>query len=408
MRGPERMPVVCGGSTPLHIAASLGNAGLCASLLAAQARQPGLELRRMRNLMGMTPINCAAAGGFYEVISVFVEPRRAISSSAAAAVRMHALQGTFSESMQRNMLAMLRRAALLVQLRQIAGDWKRDGRGKPSDNAVTSDIAGLEGLSLHHILQLQRLLARRGSSLRDVLFSLESVMHVSSDGDSGSEGGQDSGEESEGEQEGQRLDASSRAAEIQAMGPYAAGEVAPALAGSTATARQARRRRRRAAQRQRHGQGGEGQASGTGSEGMGRLDQLAANSQRRRERRLLQRVLSEMVMLAEAQQGAGQVPGGSDTLPPKRGSSRGGSGHAACAAPTCLEECSICMDSTAEVYLRPCAHVLCFVCACRLCMRADAAASCPFCRGDIARIAAIPIARTEGRAAASLEAAATL
>lgn len=46
--------------------------------------------------------------------------------------------------------------------------------------------------------------------------------------------------------------------------------------------------------------------------------------------------------------------------------------------------CSICMDRRPAVEVDSCRHELCFVCARRLCLSADAAVpSCPFCRGHI-------------------------
>jgi hypothetical protein len=44
------------------------------------------------------------------------------------------------------------------------------------------------------------------------------------------------------------------------------------------------------------------------------------------------------------------------------------------------EDCQICMDAEVEVRFQECEHSTCFECACRLCLRATEAPSCPFCR----------------------------
>lgn len=60
-RAPSLMPAcLAPGSTALHMAAATGRAQVCVLLLHAQrTRFPGLELRRMRNARGMTPLNIA-------------------------------------------------------------------------------------------------------------------------------------------------------------------------------------------------------------------------------------------------------------------------------------------------------------------------------------------------------------
>ena len=54
LRGMERLPFLCGGSSPLHIAAAQGDTRTCIVLLEGQARHPGLELRRIRNMVGLS------------------------------------------------------------------------------------------------------------------------------------------------------------------------------------------------------------------------------------------------------------------------------------------------------------------------------------------------------------------
>jgi len=72
-RGIERLPFLCGGSTPLHISAAQGDLRSCIVLLEGQWRHPGLDLRGIRNMLGLTPLNCALLGGHHEVVRVLVE-----------------------------------------------------------------------------------------------------------------------------------------------------------------------------------------------------------------------------------------------------------------------------------------------------------------------------------------------
>ena len=71
---PLRMPVFLStGSTALHICAATGREPLCITLLVAQQqRHPGLELRRMRNSRGMTPLNIALLCGHRHLAPLLV------------------------------------------------------------------------------------------------------------------------------------------------------------------------------------------------------------------------------------------------------------------------------------------------------------------------------------------------
>jgi len=64
----------------------------------------------------------------------------------------------------------------------------------------------------------------------------------------------------------------------------------------------------------------------------------------------------------------------------------------------CLNEdcsdCSICMDARTEISFLPCAHSLCFHCACRLLVRGNDAATCPFCRQPVESVTAMEGARS--------------
>jgi hypothetical protein len=101
-------------------------------------------------------------------------------------------------------------------------------------------------------------------------------------------------------------------------------------------------------------------------------------------------------------------PADAADAPSRSGSCAGGGGSKGkgaaageAAAEWGQEECSICMDSGAEVVLRPCAHTLCLQCAWRVCARE--VATCPYCRQDIGGVGAISGAR--GREGGGPEAA---
>jgi hypothetical protein len=357
VRGLDRAAFMCGGSTPLHIAAAQGDARTCAVLLDGQWRHPGLELRRVRNMLGLTPLNCALLGGYQEAVRVLVAPRRrggAGGEPASAAA--------FPASLRTHMLALLRRAALLLQLRGIAAGWGAAGGGVPGD-ATLEQYPGLEQLTMAQIARLRRLLQRQDASLRDVLQGLESAMLQRGEGSSG-EGSSASGSGSEdgAAERGRPPDWGALGAELE----EAAGDSAAAAVAAAARARRRGAGRRRAA-------GG-----------------AAESGARARACHRLQQTLSDVVSLAGAPppappaaaeaSAAARLPGKSAAAPP--------------ASAGDLDECSICMDAVCEVALAPCAHALCFKCACHLCAHATAeAATCPYCRREIASVVAVPGAR---------------
>lgn len=170
-RALDRLPFLCGGSTPLHIAASQGDAQTCAILLEAQWRHPGVELRRIRNILGLTPLNCALLGGYHEVVRVLIEtPRRDRSF-----MRENLPLSSFPESLRVHMISVLQKAALLVYLRDIALQWKKEGTSKPKDSHILH-LNGITSLSLPKIQRMKVLLENEDVSLRDVLFGLECTL----------------------------------------------------------------------------------------------------------------------------------------------------------------------------------------------------------------------------------------
>ena len=137
---------MCGGSTPLHVAAGLGHASAAAALLASEAlRAPGfgLELRRARNMRGLTPLNVALASGHHGLARLLVEGGRSRRSGgrigAAAGPPAGGGEvvvggdepGAMPEELWQRVLCALRRAAVLSQLREIAQGWEKQGLAKP-------------------------------------------------------------------------------------------------------------------------------------------------------------------------------------------------------------------------------------------------------------------------------------
>lgn len=174
-RALDRLPFLCGGSTPLHIAASQGDARTCAILLEAQWRHPGVELRRIRNILGLTPLNCALLGGYHEVVRVLIEtPRRDRSF-----MRENLPLSSFPESLRLHMISVLQKAVLLVYLRDIALQWKKEGNSKSKDSHIL-DLNGITSLSLPKIQRMKELLENEDVSLRDVLFGLECTLQGNS------------------------------------------------------------------------------------------------------------------------------------------------------------------------------------------------------------------------------------
>lgn len=177
-RGLDRLPYLCGGSTPLHIAASQGDAQTCLILLEAQWRFPGLELRRIRNIVGLTPLNCALLGGYHHVVRILVDtPRRErllTSSAAQGSSSSH-----FPSSLRQHMLGVLQKARLLVLLRDIAMHWRAEGVAKESDSQIL-DLYGISNLSYPKIIKMRSLLEDEESSLRDVLHGFECTLREDS------------------------------------------------------------------------------------------------------------------------------------------------------------------------------------------------------------------------------------
>jgi ankyrin repeat protein len=379
LRGMERLPFLCGGSTPLHIAAAQGDARTCLILLDGQWRHPGLELRRVRNMLGLTPLNCALLGGHHDVVRILLESgtragrggRRGRSSAAAAngigesspgtgLYRMVPLHASFPDSLREHMLAVLQRAALLLQLKEIAGEWQAEGAEQAADISIISNMP-LVSLNLNQIQGLQGLLRRRETSLKDFLYGLESTLR----------GASASGRRT------RRRDRRRRAAAAEVeVAAAAAAEVEVEMAPAAITEEE-------------------------DSESEDEVEVESGDRERQHERdNSLEAALHEISGVVV---GGGSTSGTEsestlrDALRPREPENEQGKAISAAAAACmpCDEDCSICMDARTEISFLPCSHSLCFNCACRLLARGTDAATCPFCRQSVESVTALVGARSK-------------
>lgn len=290
-RALDRLPYLCGGSTPLHISAAQGDANTSIVLLEGQWRYPGIELRRIRNILGLTPLNCALLGGYHDVVRVLIEtPRRHRTTE-----RNIRELDSFTDTLRSHMIGVLRKALLLVSLRDIALAWKENGEGTPSDDTILQ-LNGINNLSRSRIERLGRILENENVSLRDVLFGLEYTLH---------------------------------------------------------------------------GQGPTFPFMRLGSR--------------------VNRTISLMNSLSDSESAEDQTTQPPTELETISDDIEQESEHPSSSIE--LEDCQICMDEIIEIRIDSCGHCLCFSCTAQLCTKHGQAASCPFCRGDILTISAIPKCR---------------
>ena len=407
LRGMERLPFLCGGSTPLHIAAAQGDARTCLILLDGQWRHPGLELRRVRNMLGLTPLNCALLGGHHDVVRILLDPgsrttrgRRGGRGGAAAAnglggpltgpaatslFRMVPMNASFPESLREHMLAVLQRAALLLQLREIAGEWRAEGAAQPSDSSIVSDMPLLT-LNLDQIYKLQSLLRRPETSLKDFLCGLESSLH----------GGGTAGRRRRRRVRRREREALANAEVSESTQttptpiPAAAAEAAeiativdsPSSSDGEEEEEDGEGQQRNALELALHEISGSAvPATNSTVNGNNNISGAVAGS------------ASSPHASAEGHSGTEEVGekkkgSSTNTTPP------GPSSFPAVPAVVLDEDCSICMDSKPEIAFLPCSHSLCFHCACRLCSRGTDAATCPFCRRAVESVTALTGARS--------------
>lgn len=192
-RGLDNLPYLCGGSTALHIAASLGDVRSVMVLLQAQWRVHGLELRRLRNIVGLTPVNCALLMGYHSVVRVLVDtPRREMGAGGLttnerrlnSSLLSETQNAEFASGLRDHMNRVLQKATLLVTLRDISLHWRSQGEHQRSTCEALDGIQ-LSTLSLLKIGEMQRLLENEEASLRDILFGFERVLYGGGEGGEG-------------------------------------------------------------------------------------------------------------------------------------------------------------------------------------------------------------------------------
>ncbi|KAH7623923.1 putative Ankyrin-3 [Nannochloris sp. 'desiccata'] len=398
LRGMERLPFLCGGSTPLHIAAAQGDAQTCLVLLDGQWRHPGLELRRVRNMLGLTPLNCALLGGHHDILRSLLDSgsrttrdgRRGGRRGAAAAAangladplggtaatslyRMIPLSASFPDSLREHMLAVLQRAALLLQLREIAGEWRLEGAAQPTDTLIVSNLP-LLSLNVSQINKLQTLLRRRETSLKDFLYGLESTLRRT-----GTDG------RTRTSSRRSRRTRQREAAEVAAAGAAIPAAAAPDEDVEGAHAESAEIEAAAIAEL----------ASSSSSDDDGEEDGRIER-QRRNDLELALHEISGIAAGGVSINGTEGAAAGVEDQQQQLSANNQEEGKSprALLAVVFDEDCSICMDARTEITFLPCAHSLCFQCACRLCARGRDAATCPFCRQPVDSVTALAGARS--------------
>jgi hypothetical protein len=349
-------------------------------------------------MLGLTPLNCALLGGHHDVVRILLESgstmtrngRRGggrvgaaaanglgdpLSGSAASSLyRMVPVSASFPDSLREHMLAVLHRAALLLQLREIAGEWRAEGAARPTDTSIVTNLP-LLSLNLSQINGLKSLLRRKETSLKEFLCGLESTLR---------------GARST-RRRIQRRNRQRETAEEEAAGA--------AITAATATDERATAERE------------EIEATT-----IAELASLSSSDDEEEEGSLerhgngLERALHEISGVAAA---AGETSSNgieSATPQPDRSSAAVddddvgdqrqqlavNNQEEGTSPPDVVldEDCSICMDARTEISFLPCVHSLCFQCACRLCARGTDAATCPFCRQPVESVTVLVGARS--------------
>lgn len=417
LRGLERWTFLCGGSTALHIAAGQGDVRTCAILLEGQSRYPGLELRHIRNMLGLTALNCALLEGYQETARFLVEAsrRRRPHSQSGILLSNLSMSSPFPETLRVHMLSILQRAIILLQLRQIAKNWEKAGVGLRSDAIIITALPGLGSLSVHQIRRLQRTLRREGSTLRQVLSGLESALSSSNDDNDNS--GRDHPE------------AVSQRSSVdwtllgRDMMPRRGPSALRSQLQHRRTAREERMRQGSPRQRQTSnddddddddpmviGMALETEGPTNRDDGRSQAGQdeersgVQHGSARRGANRVptvprLERVLAEVAQMTGMEDEEADREREAFLNNRNRSLHGGGNGVDGFAEPggdDSVEGCTICMDSAVEVAFLECKHTTCFECACKLCMRSQEAPTCPFCRVELEGVEAIEGARKKG------------
>jgi hypothetical protein len=160
------------GSTALHMAAATGRPSLVITLLhAQQQRHPGMELRRMRNARGMTPLNVALLCGFSNMASLLAAGAPLPAAPPSSRPRQ------LPPLLRQQLLALVHRANLLSQLRQL-------GLGP-------SAAAQAQRLPPGPVARLQTLLSTDSATPSQVLAAVDELLEEAAAASAGAASGAD-------------------------------------------------------------------------------------------------------------------------------------------------------------------------------------------------------------------------
>ena len=382
MRGLDRLPFLCGGSTPLHIAAAQGDIASCLILVEAQWRYNNLELWRIRNVYGLTPLNCAVSAGNFDIVRILVaSSRRSIGASRMRTrgpgrdylTLLHT--SSIPIAIRHHLHGVISRAQLLVSLRQIAKSGVVEGISHPRQTDLAG-VQGLETLSAARLRRVKRLLRRQEVSLQDVMECLNETIGGSSlqrfatarlehSEDIGVID-DDSDEVDDSEDRGRNsglMDEEEEAARVMHEQAEHGTSISPDSSRPSYSMRVDEEVQHSPGEvSQRHNDavpttdnvvaGASVSAHGENPT-EGSLDTAGSSS----------RSVDDLTLMKEKPLDSTEV--GVDTNE---------------------EGCNICMDSAVQVFFSPCGHGICFLCACRLCVKASDTVLCPFCRATLSDI----------------------
>lgn len=379
LRGLERYPFLCGGSTALHVAAGRGDARMCIVLLSGPLSghrdNTPFDFRHTRNMLGLTPLDCALSNGYHEVARLMIEHGRRLGRRGGfqdgqelcrylRALEAVVSSGASSKALRTHMQAVIQQAALLLQLKEIYKTWQADGilrtMGKKGSD-VTAVLSGLESIS--QIRQLQKLLQVPAASLHDVFPSEGSTV------------------QGRGEQPTQNIERvtppTTATADRTVLGPHMLPPGAPSIETQTLGGTGNRRR-----QQQTDVDMPESLEPEDIDPEIARVSERGSNEtgEPQREGREMDPSGAPAARLAGSEMNASLVGSRGEGSLKRKG-------------PTETVDCQICMDADVEVSFGNCRHATCFECACRLCLHATESLACPFCRQDLTSVQSLVMLR---------------
>ena len=144
-----RLPLVCRGSTPLHIAAALGYEAVCVTLLSRTERSAlgtAADPRLACNRWGLTPVDIALLASRHHLAHLLSPPRSTRSAQQQlvppASSRVHGTAGYLLPRAQRGLLL---RVSLLLQLRDVALRWAKQSAGGEQSSGRGRDKSRCRG-----------------------------------------------------------------------------------------------------------------------------------------------------------------------------------------------------------------------------------------------------------------------